>query len=148
MPVSQKIGFIGAGQMAEALARGFIDKGVITADQVLCTDVNAERNQVFESFGAKSFTSPKEVRPSCCARPPGAAMRPPQSALPKRPSLGDFFAVQLQSCTVPRLCSHGCGARAGSCRQAVVRTSDAMGVSRTHFVLTSGTELLHARSSS
>ena len=32
--MDKRVGFIGAGQMAEALARGFINKGVVRADQV------------------------------------------------------------------------------------------------------------------
>lgn len=34
----KRIGFIGAGQMAEALARGFINKGVCKAEHVFATD--------------------------------------------------------------------------------------------------------------
>lgn len=50
-----------AGQMAEALARGFIAKGVINADMVHCTDPVQARREVFESFGAKSENSNLDV---------------------------------------------------------------------------------------
>ncbi|MEO8376547.1 MAG: pyrroline-5-carboxylate reductase [Candidatus Sumerlaeota bacterium] len=38
-----QLGFIGAGNMAEALIRGLIDKGVYTAAQIGITDVSSER---------------------------------------------------------------------------------------------------------
>ena len=66
MSVHATVGFLGAGQMAEALARGFVKKGVLTPAQVICTDPVAERRKVFESFGAKSFAYSKEVRNSSC----------------------------------------------------------------------------------
>lgn len=47
--------------MAEALARGFIAKGVIKADMVHCTDPVPARREVFESFGAKSENSNLDV---------------------------------------------------------------------------------------
>lgn len=47
--------------MAEALARGFIAKGVIKADMVHCTDPVLARREVFESFGAKSENSNLDV---------------------------------------------------------------------------------------
>lgn len=47
--------------MAEALARGFIDKGVVKADMVHCTDPVSARREVFESFGAKSENSNVDV---------------------------------------------------------------------------------------
>ncbi|KAK9841115.1 hypothetical protein WJX74_000217 [Apatococcus lobatus] len=59
--ISKKLGFIGAGQMAEALARGFIDKGVVKADTVHCTDPVPARREVFERFGAKSENSNVDV---------------------------------------------------------------------------------------
>eukprot|EP00232_Nephroselmis_pyriformis_P030962 CAMPEP_0182862212 /NCGR_PEP_ID=MMETSP0034_2-20130328/5936_1 /TAXON_ID=156128 /ORGANISM="Nephroselmis pyriformis, Strain CCMP717" /LENGTH=272 /DNA_ID=CAMNT_0024994243 /DNA_START=4 /DNA_END=822 /DNA_ORIENTATION=+ len=52
-PVSGRIGFLGAGMMAEALAKGFIAAGVSTADSMSCFDVNAARIQVFGGLGIK-----------------------------------------------------------------------------------------------
>lgn len=60
--MDKKIGFIGAGQMAEALARGLIAKGVVRADQIYATDPMAERREVFRSFGTNAMTSNVEVR--------------------------------------------------------------------------------------
>ncbi|KAL4440680.1 hypothetical protein ABPG77_000389 [Micractinium sp. CCAP 211/92] len=59
--MDKRIGFIGAGQMAEALARGFIGKGVCRADQVFATDVVQARKDVFRSFGTTSVDSNIEV---------------------------------------------------------------------------------------
>ncbi|RMZ53691.1 hypothetical protein APUTEX25_003225, partial [Auxenochlorella protothecoides] len=51
MPTETKIGFIGAGQMAEALARGFINQNMVEAEHVFCTDPVEARKEVFRSFG-------------------------------------------------------------------------------------------------
>ena len=37
--MDKRIGFIGAGQMAEALARAFIAQGVCKPEQIFATDV-------------------------------------------------------------------------------------------------------------
>lgn len=50
MSTQKNIGFLGAGAMAEALARGFVDKGVIKAAQLYCTDPNPARNDVFSTL--------------------------------------------------------------------------------------------------
>lgn len=57
----QRIGFIGAGQMAEALARGFVAQGVTTPGKLRCTDPSEGRRGVFEEFGATAYTSALEV---------------------------------------------------------------------------------------
>ncbi len=59
--MSRSIGFIGAGQMAEALARGFVDKGVAQADNMWCTDPAKERKDLFASFGVHAVDSADEV---------------------------------------------------------------------------------------
>ncbi|MBB6431188.1 pyrroline-5-carboxylate reductase [Algisphaera agarilytica] len=48
------LGFIGAGNMAEAIARGAARTGVIPAEQMIAADPSEERLQVFESFGVTS----------------------------------------------------------------------------------------------
>lgn len=50
--------------MAEALARGFIDRGVIKAADVHCTDPVQARREVFEGFGCQAQTSNVDVRPN------------------------------------------------------------------------------------
>lgn len=57
----KRVGFIGAGQMAEALARGFIAKGVLQAGDITANDPSAERKKVFQSFDAKAAASNVEV---------------------------------------------------------------------------------------
>jgi pyrroline-5-carboxylate reductase len=57
----KRIGFIGAGQMAEALARGFINKGVCKAEHMWATDPVDERKEVFRSFGTNPVDGNIEV---------------------------------------------------------------------------------------
>ncbi|KAG7669329.1 hypothetical protein KSW81_007486 [Nannochloris sp. 'desiccata'] len=52
MAEGKKIGFIGAGQMAEALARGFINAGIAHPGDIRATDPMEVRKEVFRSFGA------------------------------------------------------------------------------------------------
>lgn len=59
--VDQPIGFIGAGQMAEALARGFVSKKVAKAENMYCIDPSESRKDVFKSFGANPCNSSSEV---------------------------------------------------------------------------------------
>ena len=63
--LEKRVGFIGAGQMAEALARGFISKGVVKASDMVATDPVAARRDVFESFSVKPVTSNAEVPAPC-----------------------------------------------------------------------------------
>ena len=41
--LGQRIGFIGAGQMAEALMRGLIDAGLSSADRITASEAVADR---------------------------------------------------------------------------------------------------------
>jgi pyrroline-5-carboxylate reductase len=59
--LQKRVGFIGAGQMAEALARGFISKGVLDASSIVATDPVPARKKVFESFDVKAVESNIEV---------------------------------------------------------------------------------------
>ncbi|MGC8991203.1 MAG: pyrroline-5-carboxylate reductase family protein, partial [Verrucomicrobiia bacterium] len=45
----QKIGFIGAGKMATALAKGFLRAGIVNPEQILASDV---ASQALDSFAA------------------------------------------------------------------------------------------------
>ena len=52
---NERIGFIGAGQMATALARGFIGAGLAAADQLLASDVDEHARRRFtEATGART----------------------------------------------------------------------------------------------
>jgi len=59
--LDKRIGFIGAGQMAEALARGLMARGMIKGSQVCCSDPAAVRKDLFKSFGASAYESNVEV---------------------------------------------------------------------------------------
>ena len=57
-----RIGFIGAGQMATALARGFISAGVVTADGVVACDVSLDAaNRFVEQTGGAIAANGREV---------------------------------------------------------------------------------------
>ena len=55
MSIGKRVGFIGSGQMAEALARGLMEKGMITGDQISCSDPWPQRKELFKSFGETSI---------------------------------------------------------------------------------------------
>lgn len=61
MAEGKKIGFIGAGQMAEALARGFINAGIAHPGDIRATDPMEVRKEVFRSFGAVAVDSNAEA---------------------------------------------------------------------------------------
>jgi pyrroline-5-carboxylate reductase len=56
-----KLGFIGAGNMAEAIARAAVGQGVVPADQVIASDPTAARCDVFKSFGVTIAESNAQV---------------------------------------------------------------------------------------
>ena len=58
----RKIGFIGAGQMAEALARGFVAKDQVKVEDVIATDPSEARVKVFSEWGAKTVEGNVQVR--------------------------------------------------------------------------------------
>ena len=63
----KKVGFVGAGAMAEALARGFVDKKVIESSDIWCCDPSKSRMDVFTEFGANAVKDGPEVRSSYIA---------------------------------------------------------------------------------
>jgi hypothetical protein len=65
--MEKRIGFIGAGQMAEALARGFIAKGICRAEHMFATDPVQERKEVFRSFKTNPVDGNIEVRAAAAA---------------------------------------------------------------------------------
>ena len=66
----KKVGFVGAGAMAEALARGFVDKKVIESSDIWCCDPSKSRMDVFTEFGANAVQDGPEVRSSfMCPHP-------------------------------------------------------------------------------
>jgi pyrroline-5-carboxylate reductase len=64
--VNLRIGFLGAGNMARAIAGGIIRKGLVTAANVLASDVSESQRALFtESTGAACTASNVEVLRSC-----------------------------------------------------------------------------------
>jgi pyrroline-5-carboxylate reductase len=62
MSTKLSIGFLGAGKMATALARGFVRAGLVTAGQVRASDPSAAARAVFtKEVGAKTMASNAEV---------------------------------------------------------------------------------------
>ena len=52
--VTARLGFIGSGMMAEALARGFIQAGVASSSQMCATDISLERREVTSTMITRS----------------------------------------------------------------------------------------------
>lgn len=60
--ISSSIGFVGAGQMATALAHGFVSAGVVSASHIIACDVSLEATQRFASkTGGQIATGIREV---------------------------------------------------------------------------------------
>ncbi len=56
------IGFIGAGNMAEAMIRGLLEARLVTAEQLMASDiVEARRQQIHQRFGVQAFAESREV---------------------------------------------------------------------------------------
>lgn len=54
---TKRIGFIGAGRMAQALAAGFLRKGVVTPDLLLASDVSPETRECFRATTGAEVTA-------------------------------------------------------------------------------------------
>lgn len=64
--ISLPIGFVGAGNMAEALIGGAIARGIATPGQILISDVRLERlGELSKRFGVKIAASNAELIQSC-----------------------------------------------------------------------------------
>ncbi|KAF5827064.1 pyrroline-5-carboxylate reductase [Dunaliella salina] len=59
MVLEKRVGFLGAGQMAEALARGFLSKGVVS--HISVSDPSDSRKDLFRNFGCIPRSSNAEV---------------------------------------------------------------------------------------
>lgn len=64
--LNKKLGFLGAGKMATALARGFLDAGLCRADQMIASDVDKGQCERFtKETGIKTNSSNKEIASFC-----------------------------------------------------------------------------------
>jgi pyrroline-5-carboxylate reductase len=62
MSAKLTIGFLGAGKMAAALARGFVRAGLLTSDQIIASDPSEAARTVFaKEVGARTTASNPEV---------------------------------------------------------------------------------------
>lgn len=52
--MSYTLGFLGAGNMAEAIARAAIDKAIVTPGAMIASDPSPERRAVFQAMGIKT----------------------------------------------------------------------------------------------
>jgi len=57
MEIQQKTGFIGAGQMAQALARGFVEAGLLKPEQIYAADPSQQSLDAFSAQIAGASTS-------------------------------------------------------------------------------------------
>ena len=62
IPMSAKIGFVGAGRMASAMIGGLIERGVYCRSEIIACATSAEsRRRAEETFGVKTYASASEV---------------------------------------------------------------------------------------
>ena len=62
----EKLGFIGAGNMATALVKGLITSGLYPSDQLMASDKNEEQlRKVSDQFGLKVYASNKDLVSEC-----------------------------------------------------------------------------------
>lgn len=60
--IGKKIGFIGAGNMAQALAGGFMTTKKVEAKDIWATDIAKPALEAFKKMGANTVDSAPEVR--------------------------------------------------------------------------------------
>lgn len=60
-----RLGFVGGGNMAEAIARSAIEGGVLEAGQVAVSDPSADRLKVFEAMGVRVMLGNAELVARC-----------------------------------------------------------------------------------
>lgn len=58
---SYSLGFIGAGKMAESIARGVVKSGILPASRIQTAHTGKARRGAFESFGVKVFDENRQV---------------------------------------------------------------------------------------
>jgi pyrroline-5-carboxylate reductase len=62
--MSAKIGFIGAGKMAEALIGGLIAKGIFSKDEIVaCAPSQSTRDRVTSNYGIRMFEKAEQILP-------------------------------------------------------------------------------------
>ncbi|MEM9751949.1 MAG: pyrroline-5-carboxylate reductase [Planctomycetota bacterium] len=56
-----KLGFVGAGNMAEAIARGAVGRHVLPADSIAASDPSEARRAVFDAMGVTTFERAEDI---------------------------------------------------------------------------------------
>jgi len=58
----KKVGFLGAGNMGEAIIKGLLQTGLVPASSIAATDARADRlEQVAKQYGIRAATSNREL---------------------------------------------------------------------------------------
>ena len=65
MAMTHTLGFIGCGNMAQAIAQGAIRQGVVPAQQIIASNPSAPKRELFASWGCDTTDDNTEV----CAAP-------------------------------------------------------------------------------
>ncbi|GMN60946.1 hypothetical protein TIFTF001_030023 [Ficus carica] len=60
-PGTYKLGFIGAGKMAESIARGVVRSGILPASRISTSHSSPLRREAFESFGVRVLSKNEDV---------------------------------------------------------------------------------------
>ncbi|KMT15133.1 hypothetical protein BVRB_3g062510 [Beta vulgaris subsp. vulgaris] len=60
-----KLGFIGAGKMAESIARGVVNSGVLPPSRIRTAHLGLPRREAFQSFGVSVFDNNVQVVEDC-----------------------------------------------------------------------------------
>lgn len=55
------LGFIGAGKLAESIARGVVKSSILPASRILTAHHRPERRSAFQSFGVTVFDNNRQV---------------------------------------------------------------------------------------
>ncbi|CAH1772802.1 unnamed protein product [Owenia fusiformis] len=61
VPENMSVGFIGAGRMAQAMSRGFIESGMIRANNIVASDPDASMLGFIQKLGVNTTEDNKEV---------------------------------------------------------------------------------------
>jgi len=67
MAFDRQLGFLGAGNMAEAICRGLLAKGVVAKEQILAADPSDARRKVFGDLGVETTTDNAALAARCGA---------------------------------------------------------------------------------
>ncbi|GMN60953.1 hypothetical protein TIFTF001_030026 [Ficus carica] len=60
-PSTYKLGFIGAGKMAESIARGVVRSGILPASRISTSHSSPLRREAFESFGVRVLSKNEDI---------------------------------------------------------------------------------------